>query len=271
MDNSILQLSLFNYTFIQNALLAVLIMSPLFAILGTMVVNNKMSFFSEALGHSALTGIALGSLIGISNYSVSMIIFAIVFALVLNYIKNKSKASTDTIIAVCSSTCIAIGLTILSSNGGINKYSTYLIGDILSVTSQELKSLALVLTVVVVIWVVLFNKLLATSSEPTVAKTKGINTKLVENIFVILIAVVVMLTIKWVGILVINALIIIPAASSRNISKNMRSYTFYALIFSVVSGLLGVAYSYYLNVATGPTIVCISAIIYFITLIMRKK
>lgn len=106
--------SLFQYDFMRNAFLAVLIITPLFGILGTMIVNNKMAFFSDALGHSALTGIAVGVVCGIPDTNLSMVIFGIVFALLLNMVKSKSTASTDTIISVFSSCCIAIGLAILS-------------------------------------------------------------------------------------------------------------------------------------------------------------
>ena len=90
--------SLFQYDFMVSAFIAVLIITPLFGILGTMIVNNKMAFFSDALGHSALTGIAVGVVFGIPDTNLSMVIFGIAFALLLNWIKSKSTASTDTII-----------------------------------------------------------------------------------------------------------------------------------------------------------------------------
>lgn len=268
---TILPFSFMEYEFMKNALLALIIIAPLFGIIGTMIVNNKMSFFSDALGHSALTGIALGTIIGVSNYSISMIIFAIVFALLLNYIKNKKTASTDTIISVFSSSAVAIGLMLMSKYGGINKYSQYLVGDILSVTIEEILLLAIILVVTVIVWFKLCNKLVVTSTNPTLAKSKGINVNLIENVFGILIAVIVMLTIKWVGILLINALLILPAAASRNISNNMRQYTLYAILISLFSGVFGLILSFVFEIATGPTIVVISAIIFFVTFVFRRK
>ncbi len=267
----ILPFSFMEYEFMKNAFLALIIIAPLFGIVGTMIVNNKMSFFSDALGHSALTGIALGTIIGVSNYSVSMIIFAVVFALLLNYIKNKKTASTDTIISVFSSSAVAIGLMLMSKYGGINKYSQYLVGDILSVTLQEILLLAIILAATIVIWFKLCNKLVVTSTNPTLAKSKGINVTLIENIFGVLIAVIVMLTIKWVGILLINALLILPAAASRNISSNMRQYTIYSVLISLFSGISGLILSFVFEIATGPTIVVISAIIFFVTFVFRRK
>lgn len=267
---TILPFGFMEYDFIKNAILAVIVISPIFGLLGTMIVNNKMSFFSDALGHSALTGVAIGALIGISNYSISMIAFAVVFALLLNYVKQKGTTSADTIISVFSSTAIAIGLVILSKTGGINKYSSYLVGDILSISTGEILTLLITLVITFGVWLVIFNKLLAISVNSTLAKTKGINVTLVENIFVVLIAVIVMVTIRWIGILLINSLIILPAASSRNISSNVRQYTLNAIILSLISGVFGIVISFGAGFATGPTIVVVSAVLYFITLALRK-
>lgn len=267
----ILPFDFMSYDFMKNALLAIVIISPLFAMVGTMIVNNKMSFFSDALGHSAMTGIAIGIVIGITNYSLSMIIFAVIFAVLLNYLKDKSKVSVDTLIGVFSATSIALGLAIMSKYGGVSKYTSYLIGDILSISINELSILAIIFALVIILWINIFNKLLAASTNKALAKTKGINPVIIENIFAILTAIIVMLSIKWIGVLLINALIVIPAAASRNISNNMKSYTLNAILIAILSGILGLILSFVLEIATGPTIVVVSAIIYFITFILRKK
>ena len=254
-----------DYTFMKNALLAILLITPIFAILGTMIVNNKMAFFSDALGHSALTGIAIGMLLGISNINISMILFAVIFALLLNFIKNKTTYGADTIISVFSSIAIALGLAILAQTGNFNKYSSYLVGDILSITPAEILYLFITFIAIMLFWYFMFNKLNVISINKTLAKSRGINTKLIDNIFVILIAVIVMISIRWIGILLINSLLILPAAASRNIAKNMRSYHLLSVIFSMFSGIVGLIISYYWNIPTGPMIVIISGIIYFVT------
>ena len=254
-----------DYTFMKNALLAILLITPIFAILGTMIVNNKMAFFSDALGHSALTGIAIGMLLGISNINISMILFAVIFALLLNFIKNKTTYGADTIISVFSSIAIALGLAILAQTGNFNKYSSYLVGDILSITPAEILYLFITFIAIMLFWYFMFNNLNVISINKTLAKSRGINTKLIDNIFVILIAVIVMISIRWIGILLINSLLILPAAASRNIAKNMRSYHLLSVIFSMFSGIVGLILSYYWNIPTGPMIVIISGIIYFVT------
>lgn len=266
----ILPFDFMQYTFMKNAFLAILLVSPIFAIIGTMIVNKKMAFFSDALGHSALTGIAIGMLLGMTNINISMIIFAVIFALLLNFIKSKTTYGADTIISVFSSIAIALGLAILAQSGSFNKYSSYLVGDILSISESEILYLFVAFILTFIFWFYLFNKINAVSLNSTLAKSKGINVKAMENIFAILIAVMVMISIRWVGILLINSLIILPAASSRNISMNMRSYHLFSIIFALFSGISGLIISYYTNIPTGPMIVIISGIIYFITFGIKK-
>lgn len=257
--------SWFQYDFMKSAFLAILIITPLFGILGTMIVNNKMAFFSDALGHSALTGMAAGIVFGITDTNLSMVIFGVLFALLLNWINSRSTASTDTIISVFSSCCIAIGLAILSRGGNFSKYSSLLVGDILSITKREIFYLFLIFLATIVFWILCYNRLQAVSLHRTLAKSKQFSIHLIENLFSIFIAVMVMLSIKWIGILIINALLILPAASSRNIAENVREYHLFAVIFSVFSGILGLFISYYTNVATGPMIVIVASAIFFCT------
>lgn len=258
------------YDFMKNALLAILIITPLFGLLGTMIVNNRMAFFSEALGHSALTGIGIGIVFGIVDTNISMVVFAVIFALLLNWIKRKNTVSTDTIISVFSSLSTAIGLVILSRGGQFSKYSSLLVGDILSISAEEILSLLLVFGATIIFWGICFNQLNAISINVTLAKSKKIPTTLIDNLFVVLIALIVMLSIKWVGILIINALLILPAAASRNIASNMREYHLFALMISIFSGITGLILSYYMNTATGPTIVMIASVIFFITLLGKR-
>lgn len=266
----ILPFNFMQYTFMKNAFLAIILVSPIFAIIGTMVVNKKMAFFSDALGHSALAGIAIGMLLGMTNINVSMIIFAVIFALLLNLIKSKTTYGADTIISVFSSIAIALGLAILSQSGNFNKYSSYLVGDILSISESEILYLFVSFILIFIFWFYLFNKINAVSLNSTLAKSKGINVKVMENIFAILIAIMVMISIRWVGILLINSLIILPAASSRNISSNMRTYHLFSILIALFSGVTGLIISYYTNIPTGPMIVIISGIIYFITFGIKK-
>ena len=203
--------------------------------------------------------------------SLAMVLFAIVFALLLNKIGSANTASTDTIISVFSSCSVAVGLAILSKGGNFSKYSSILVGDVLSITNREILYLVVIFGVTIVFWLVCFNWLNAVCIHRALAKSKDIPVKVMDNMFAVLVALIVMLSIKWVGILIINALLILPAASARNLSSNMREYHLFSVIFSVFSGILGLVLSYYTNVATGPMIVIIASVIYFATYWRGRK
>lgn len=236
-----------------------------------MIVNNKMAFFSDSLGHSALTGIAIGMLLGITNLNIAMVLFAVAFSILLNFVKNKTTYGADTIISVFSSISIAVGLAILAKIGNFTKYSSYLVGDILSITQNELIYLAISFVSIILLWIIFFNKINSVSINSSLAKSKGINSIIIDNIFVIMIAVVVMISIRWIGILLINSMLILPAASSRNVAKNVRQYHLFAVLFALFSGISGIIISYYNDIPTGPMIVIISGIIYFVTFMLKGK
>lgn len=265
---TLLPFSWVEYDFMKNALLAVLIITPLFGMLGTMIVNNRMAFFSDALGHSALTGVALGTIFGIADINIAMLVFAVIFAIFLNKIKRRKTVSTDTVISVFASLSMAIGLVILSKGGNFAKYSSLLVGDILSISVKEIMLLFIILIITLLFWFLGFNKLLAISVNESLAKSKNININLMEDIFSVMIAIIVMSSVKWVGILIINALLILPAAASRNMSSNVREYHLFSIIISLFSGITGLMISYFIGTAAGPTIVMIAAILFFATFFM---
>ena len=265
----VLPFNFLQYTFMKNALIAVLLITPLFALLGTMAVNNKMAFFSDALGHSAFTGVAIGILLGIGDPIFSMIAFGIILGLGISKVKSFNTASTDTIISVFSSVSVALGIVILSKKGGFAKYSSYLIGDILIVTPWEILMIFLTLIAVYIVWYNIYNKLLLVSINSSLASSRGINEKLFENIFVILLAISVMLSVKWVGILTINSLLILPAASARNIAKNSAQYHSIALVLSLLSGIFGLILSFYIGTSAGAAMVLVAAIFFFATLSIK--
>jgi len=260
-----------NHNFMKNALLAVLLLTPLFGLLGTMVVSNRMAFFSDSIGHGAFTGIAAGVLVGGIRPIWGAVIFSVVFALVITFIKNRSGASTDTIIGVFSSTAVALGLALMSLGGSFNRYSTYLVGDLLSISPFEIMLLFITFIVVIILWFFIFNKILLVSINQSLAASRGVNTLLVEMLFTTAIAVVVTVSIQWVGLLIINSLLVLPAAASRNIAGNVRQYHAISVAVSMFSGVAGLIVSYYLNIATGATIVLIAALLFFVMFLARRK
>ncbi len=252
------------FAFMRNALLAILILSPLVGLLGTVIVNNRMAFFADALGHSTLAGVAIGVLLGMRNLLGVMLCFSLVLALIISYFKAKTQTSSDTIISIVSSTTISLGIVLLSTGGGFSKYTSFLIGDLLSITEREIQLLAVVLAIVIAFWFFFLNQLFLTSLNTSLARSRDIRTYLLESSFAALIALVVTMSIQWVGLLIINSLLVLPAASARLISNNAIQYTLWSVIIALFSGICGLVLSFYWSTASSATIVLIAASIYII-------
>ena len=258
--------------FMKNALLAVLVISPLFGVLSTMVVHSRMSFFSDALGHSAFTGMAIGAICGFNEPTWAAVLFAVVFALLFNLVRRRSALASDTVIGVFSSTAVALGI-FLSTLGGrsFTKFNSLLIGDILSVEPEEIALLAGILLVVLVLWGLSFNQLMLSAVHPALADSRGVKVFWQETVFSVAIAVVVTVSMTWVGLLVINSLLVLPGAAARNVSRNMRQYHLVSLLSAVCAGIAGLMTSYYIEASAGAAITLYLAIFFAVTFCFRKQ
>lgn len=267
----LLPLELLRWDFMKNALLAIVLMAPLFGILSTMVVTGRMSFFSDALGHSAFTGIAIGSICGLGTPIWAAVLFSVVFALLFSFVRNRSNQAADTLIGVFSSTAVALGIFIATLDGGsFTKFNKYLIGDILSITPVEIGLLGLVLVGVIIFWCFFSNRLTLTAIHPQLASSRGIPVRMSQTVFTTAIAVVVTLSISSVGLLILNSLLVLPAASARNVSRNLKQYHLLSVGFALISGISGLVISYYWGSSAGAAISLCMALIFAITFCLRK-
>ncbi len=264
-------IEMLHWDFMKNALLAVLIMAPLFGLMSTMIVTGKMSFFSDALGHSAFTGIAIGCICGVAFPLWVAVAFSVFFALLFSYVRSRSNQAADTLIGVFSSTAVALGIFIATLNGGsFTKYNKYLIGDILSITPGEIGALALVLLCVLVFWVLCSNRLTLSSVHPQLASSRGVPANLMQTFFTTAIAVVVTLSITSTGLLILNSLLVLPAAAARNVSRNLKQYHLFSVLFALIAGLGGLISSYYLETSAGAAISLVLALLFAVSFILRK-
>ena len=267
-----LPLEMLHWDFMKNAMLAILIISPLFGLMSTMIVTGRMSFFSDALGHSAFTGIAIGCICGLAAPTWVAVVFSVVFALLFSFVRSRSNQAADTLIGVFSSTAVALGIFIATLGGdSFTKYNKYLIGDILSITPGEIGVLALVLLAVVIFWILAGNRLTLTAIHPQLASSRGIPVRLSQSIFTTAIAVVVTLTISSVGLLILNSLLVLPAASARNVSKNLKQYHLISMRFALGAGIGGLCISYYLGSSAGAAISLVLAAIFAVSFCLRKR
>ena len=258
--------------FMKNALLAILVISPLFGLLSTMVVQSRMSFFSDALGHSAFTGIAIGSLCGLTAPMGAAVIFALCFSLLFTWVRHKTSLASDTVIGVFSSTAVALGIFAATLGGGsFTKFNALLIGDILSVEPGMIALLLGILALILALWVCCYNDLLLSALHPALADSRGIRVFWQEAVLNAAIAVVVTLSMTWVGLLVINSLLVLPGAAARNLARNTRQYHLFSVLGAVVCGVGGLMCSYYWGASAGAAVTLCLALYFFLSLLSAPK
>ncbi|WP_067143059.1 metal ABC transporter permease [Oceanivirga salmonicida] len=269
--------SYFAYNFVINSLICSLFIGPVLGMFGTMVVTKKMAFFSEAIGHSALAGIALGVFLGEPHESPYIMLFTycIIFGIVINYTKNRTKMSSDTLIGIFLAISIAIGgslIILVSSKVNSHMLENLLFGSILTVSDLDILVLLISCTLLLIITIPNFNKLLLSSFNTNIATVKGVNVDFMEYIFIILITLVTVSAIKIVGISLVEALFLIPAASAKNLSRSIKSFFFYSIGFAAISCIIGILLPLILNVGipSGGAIIMVASTFFFITVIIKN-
>jgi zinc transport system permease protein len=266
----------FSYAFVANGLLCALVIGPLLGGIGTMVVIKRMAFFSQAIGNAALTGVAIGVIIG-ESYTApyfSMFSFCILFALFLNFSKNRTKMSSDTLIGVFLSISLAIGATALlwvSARVNTHILDTVMFGSILTVNDTDMSVLLATAIIAALVALPLYNQMLLASLNPSLAHVRGINVRLLEYVFVLLVTILTVACVKIVGAVLVEALLLIPAAAARNLNRTIRGFVAWSIIFSTASCLIGIyaPMRWDLPVPSGGAIILTAAIIFVLTMVIR--
>jgi zinc transport system permease protein len=251
--------------FMKRALLALLLIAPAAAAVGVPLVQFRMAFFSDAIGHSAFTGVALGVVLGVSP-TWTMAAFGALVAVAIVLVKGRTDLSTDTVIGVFFSTVIALGIAIISREKGLTRnLQSFLYGDPLAVSGAEIAWMAGLLLLVAVYLLLAYNRILLLGVHEGFARTKGVPVRAMEVSFALVTALVVTTAIRTVGILLVTALLVIPAASARNLARGAASAFRISVGIAVLSGFSGLVASYYLDTATGATVVLSAAACFALT------
>ena len=266
----------FLYAFVVNGFLCAIVIGPLLGAIGTMVVAKRMAFFSQAVGNAALTGVAIGVIIGESYTApyLSMFSFCILFALLLNFTKNHTRMSSDTLIGVFLSISLAIGATVLlwvSARVNTHILDTVMFGSILTVDDTDITVLLLTTLLTLGVALPLYNQMLLASLNPSLAHVRGIKVKWLEYVFVLLLTILTVACVKIVGAVLVEALLLIPAAAARNLNRSIKGFVLWTIAFSTASCLVGVwaPMRFEIPVPSGGAIILTAAAIFFVTLVIR--
>lgn len=259
--------------FMQEAFIGILLLAPLTAAAGIQVVNFRMAFFSDAIGHSVFAGVAIGLLLDVSpNWSMPATALLVGGGIML--MKRCSRLSSDTVIGVFYSAVAAAGLALVSCKPGVARdMQTFLFGDILTISGGEIAYLLLLSLVFYAFQIFSFNKLMITGLDEKLAKAHRIHTGLHEYIYTGLLALIVIVAVRAAGVLLVTALLIVPAAAARNLAAGAVKMVFLALSIGLFSGITGLLLSAqeWINASSGAMIVLTASSIFLVTLFLQKK
>ncbi|MFR0672939.1 metal ABC transporter permease [Enterobacterales bacterium AW_CKDN230030176-1A_HGKHYDSX7] len=233
------------YGFVVNALLAGLMIGPVLGGLGTLVVVKRFAFFSEAVGHAALTGVAIGILLGepyTGPYG-SLFGYCLLFGLLLNYLRNRTGLSPDTLIGVFLSVSLALGASLLLMLAGkinVHILENVLFGSVLTVSGQDLLVLGIVALLVLGLALPLYNRIILASFNPQLAAVRGVAVKRLDYLFVVLVTLVTVAAVKVIGAILVGALLVIPAAAARLVSQSLKGFFWLSVLIATLSTLLGI-------------------------------
>lgn len=248
----------------RRALLMAVLMGPFCAMMGVFVTARKLSFFSETLAHSSLTGVALGFWWGMSDPTLTQVLFSVAIAFGVIWLKENTKLLTDTIMAVLLSGSVAVGVVILSLLKGYRgELHRYLFGDILATGPVQIWAGILIAGLGTCFLLFKMRALILMTLNEGLARVSGVHTRALNYLFLLLLTFAVAFSVRLLGIILVTALLIVPAAAARNVSSNLRQHLFVSLGLGFFSGGLGVVGAYYFDLPCGPVIV-LAAIGFFI-------
>ena len=257
--------------FMQRALIGGLLTGALGGLLGSVAVLRELSFFSDALGHSALLGITVGILIGV-NPTLVLIPFAVVFAILVNQLVERSSLPTDALLNIVYSTSLAAAILFLSLvesyRGGIRQL---LFGDILGVSSLDLIVIGMLLAAALIYLSLSLRAQVLLTLNQDLAGAVGVQTRWHRLAFIVLLAVVVAVSIKAVGVLLISAFVVIPSCAGRLLCRRFPLYVFVSSILGGTCALLGLLASGLTNLPSGPSVVMVRFLGFLIALILSSR
>lgn len=258
------------YNFLQSALIAALLVGIMAGLIGCFIILRGMSLMGDAISHSVLPGVAVAHILGI-NLLLGASAFGILAALIIGLIADKSKLKTDTSIGIVFSAFYALGFILIAQAESTANLHHILFGNVLAVSGADLKSTVLVAAGVILFIVVFYKELLISSFDKVYAQTYGINTRLIHYALMLLLTLVTVSALQTVGIILVVAMLITPAATAFLWTNSLPKMLILAAFFGALAAFVGLFFSYTFNWASGPAIVLVSASLFLITFLLAPK
>jgi zinc transport system permease protein len=257
--------------FLLYALLAGLGVALVAGPLGCFVVWRRMAYFGDTLAHSALLGVSIGVLLGI-NISITVTAIPMLIALGLVYLEQRGILSLDTLLGILSHSALATGLVLISLLPDVRiDLMSLLFGDLLSVTKNDLWVIYAVAGTVIALLLWLWKPLINITVHEDLASVEGVKTSAVRTALMLITALVIAIAMKIVGVLLITALLIIPAATARRVSSTPEQMAVMASLIAMLTVMMGLAMSYYSDTQAGPSVVVCSALLFTLSLAFRQR
>ena len=255
--------------FMQNAFMAGFIISILCPFIGLFIVLRRYSMIGDTLSHSSFAGVAIGLVIGV-NPLLSAFLFTSICALVIEFLRNYYKKYAELVMSIVLTLSLGIAIILISSGKASAKVDSFLFGSILTVTKSDIVLMAVAGGICLIALLFLYNKLIYITFDETGAKTIGINVKLINYIFTLLVGATISLSIRVLGILVVSSIIVVPVATAMQLKQGFTKTLILSIVFGFLDVMLGLVLSYYINSAPGGTIALMSVIMLLLTLIFKR-
>lgn len=266
--------AMFEHAFMIRGLLAALLIGPMLGAVGTLVVSKRLVFFIQTVGHASLTGVALGLLLGepLGQTYGGLYGFCILIALLMLYIKNRTRASADTVVGVVLAQILGLGIVMLvlvTKQFNIHQVEAVLFGSLITINDEDIVLLAATAGLVAASLILLFNAAMLISFNPIMARARGLDAVLLDYVFVVVATLVVVASLKMIGALLVLVLIVIPAAAAQNLAVNLRGFFWSSVVFATISSVIGLLISGVWPIPTGGAIVLIASLLFYGTLLLK--
>lgn len=264
----------FEHAFMVRGLLAALLVGPLLGGMGTMVVTRKLSFFTQTIGHAALTGVALGLLLGepVDGTYIGLFGFCLIAALLTNWVRNRTRMATDTVIGVVLAQILGLGvvmLVLVTRQFNVHQIEAILFGSLITLKDADLLLLAGVGLAAAAAGWWLNNRTMLVSLNPAMAKVRGHDPVLLDYVFITVLTAVVVSSLKLVGALLVLVLVVVPAAGAQNLARGLRCFFWLSVVFATISSVAGLVLSGIWPVPTGAAIVLVATVLFYLTVLLR--